>query len=195
MQPNQNTEHPQVVEFSSVNLVSSPEQAVPLVTPVPRALHPSVLAERQAAQLQPNHLDQMLAGTHPSQQSQPVQEDEEEEMGLPENFDTFETKEHGTGLELQAFGEGCLECGHLIPKYETTYDACHWTKGNNLCPAMTARIVFVGLKKSYIRRIQKAQSDLNFRRVMKLLKEVENHDELSDSEKAEVYSATGVIGS
>lgn len=84
--------------------------------------------------------------------------------------DTF----NGTAFEVRLYGEGCTECGHLVPSYEEKQTECHFSAGNQFCPAAFTRIVFVGHRQRLVARLQKAQKSGDSNRLIKHLSALES---------------------
>lgn len=59
---------------------------------------------------------------------------------------------------LALYTKNCLNCSHLVETGKIAYSKCHWTKGNNLCPAKDLAIVIVGKAKRYSDLVKKARS-------------------------------------
>lgn len=62
---------------------------------------------------------------------------------------------------LALYSTKCKRCGHLDPDEKRKFTACHFDKGNTLCPASEVRIVVVGQATSYARQVRKARDERN----------------------------------
>ena len=96
----------------------------------------------------------------------------------------------GHAFEVKMYGEGCLECGHLIPSCEEKQSVCHFSNGNQFCPAASVRVVFVGQRMRFINRLKKAQAAKDANRVMKVLQDLEKE---SIEDKTYVLEQVGLL--
>jgi hypothetical protein len=126
---------------------------------------------------------------------QPVEEVDTEAvtLSLPPTIEFMENVKDtfaGHAFEVKLYGEGCLECGHLVPSCEEKQTKCHFSNGNQFCPAASIRVAFVGQRMRYINRLKKAQAAKDANRVMKVLQDLENE---SIEDKTYVLEQVGLL--
>lgn len=108
---------------------------------------------------------------------QEVTEETQITLGLPPTIDVLENVPdtfNGTAFEIRLYGEGCTECGHLVPSCEEKQTTCHFSAGNQFCPAAFTRIVFVGHRQHLLAKLRKAQQAKDVNRILKQLASLEN---------------------
>jgi hypothetical protein len=93
---------------------------------------------------------------------------------LPINLDMEETDRNPEKVlfVLKAFSSGCMECSHLQvdPTLEDSGPMkCHFTNGNEHCPARACRIEFVGEKVVFISKFKHAREANDSNRILRLM--------------------------
>lgn len=99
----------------------------------------------------------------------------------------------GDAAVIQLYGEGCLECGALVPEYtnpEQEMPRCHFNVGNVYCPAGHIRIEFVGERRRAVSRIMKAKETGDTGRLLKALASL---DAFAEAERKEILLEVGII--
>lgn len=117
--------------------------------------------------------------TRVGQHAEPAEPEESTGVAIPPTMDVLENVPNtinGTAIEVRLYGEGCLECSHLIPSAEEAQNKCHFSNGNQFCPAGFHRIVFVGTRMRYVQRINKYRASGESNRMLKVLNELEAED-------------------
>lgn len=101
---------------------------------------------------------------------------------------------NGSCFTLAVYGEGCLECGSLIPTLQdseaTSEPECHFRFGNIHCPAAYHRIQIVGTRILALDRVRKAQLSGDSNR---LLRQLTKLDSLSIEDKNFVLKEIGLF--
>lgn len=64
-----------------------------------------------------------------------------------------ESKEH-----LALYSSLCKKCQHLDPDESKRYTKCHYSKGNDFCPAKEIQIVIVGKAHKYAQQVIAARN-------------------------------------
>ena len=131
----------------------------------------------------------------PSGQEQEQEDDATEAvtLSLPPTIEFVEDVKDtfsGHAFEVKLYGEGCLDCGHLVPSCEAKQSVCHFSNGNQFCPAASVRVVFVGQRMRFINRLKKAQAAKDANRVMKVLQDLEKE---SIEDKTFVLEQVGLL--
>ncbi len=80
----------------------------------------------------------------------------------------------------------CMTCKHLSETGTVAYVKCHYSKGNEQCPASEVRFVVVGEALDYARRVLRARDKRFPNREAKLMKHVANQ---SEAFRAKFYDA------
>ncbi len=116
-------------------------------------------------------------------------------LGLPPTLDYIENVKdtvNGSAFEIQLYADGCLDCKHLVPSAEESFDDCHFSQGNRYCPAGWHRIVFVGHRMRMVERVRKAQAKKDTNRLLRVLSDLEKE---SLEDKIYVLTAVGLMPS
>lgn len=58
---------------------------------------------------------------------------------------------------LALFSQDCKRCKHLDPAEKTAYTQCHFSKGNEYCPASDIQIVVVGAAYRLAKQLRAAR--------------------------------------
>ncbi len=105
----------------------------------------------------------------------PAEKDGSAQFELPICLDTEETTDNPASIKLvvEAFNKNCLKCSHLIPEASTEFETCHFSQGNTSCPAQSVKIVFVGMRQHYVKRLQEARDTQDSNRVLRILAKLE----------------------
>lgn len=106
-------------------------------------------------------------------------EDEPVVMGLPPTLEFREDVPNtfsGNAFEVRLYGEGCLDCKHLVPSAEEAENDCHFSNGNSFCPAAFTRVVFVGHRMRYVSKINKYKASGNTNLLLKVLGDLEKEE-------------------
>ena len=61
---------------------------------------------------------------------------------------------------LALYSSNCLKCSYLIEGASKKFK-CHYSKGNEQCPASELRITITGKSEQFIKRLRKARSTRN----------------------------------
>jgi hypothetical protein len=97
-------------------------------------------------------------------------------------------------LVIHIYAEGCLSCGHLFPSLpEDDYpknSRCHFTAGNEFCPAKSLSFIPTGHLRQTASRLAKARADADTAKLISLMKKLED---LTESERQFVLSQSGLI--
>ena len=59
---------------------------------------------------------------------------------------------------INFFGTGCLDCKHLVEGAEMDYRNCHFSKGNQNCPARSLRVQFIGERVKWESKVNKVKA-------------------------------------
>lgn len=105
--------------------------------------------------------------------------DDSSQITIPPTFEYVENVPNtfnGTAFEIRLYGEGCLNCGHLVPSEKHKENACHFSNKNPYCPAAFTRVVFVGERMNHVSRIRKAMASGDSNRLLNRLAELEACD-------------------
>lgn len=62
---------------------------------------------------------------------------------------------------LAIYSEKCLKCSHFVEGAKHTYTKCHFSHGNDFCPAKEVKILVTGRMRSLKRKLSKARSERN----------------------------------
>lgn len=73
---------------------------------------------------------------------------------------------------LAIYSSKCLKCSHLVDGGKKAYVTCHYSKGNEECPAQEVRIVPVGQAVRFAKAVKKARSKRDLKKEAELLKVV-----------------------
>lgn len=73
---------------------------------------------------------------------------------------------------LALYSRKCKTCKHLDSEEGTAYDECHFSKGNNDCPAKEVQFAVVGLARRLADSMRKAQARSDIPRQVKILQTV-----------------------
>lgn len=118
---------------------------------------------------------------------------------LPSNiqFEEADTNPEGVGVVVKIFGTGCLECACLVedPSLGSpdTLPACHFSKGQDLCPARAVRIKPVGEQVLFVRKWNKAKESKDSNRLLRLAADL---NKLKDIKmRDEIMQEIGILGS
>ncbi len=97
-------------------------------------------------------------------------------------------------MVIHLFAEGCLSCGHLIPDgNEEDYpkqSRCHFTAGNDHCPAKFISMVATGHLRQAAAKIAKARADGDSAKLISLIGKL---DKLTETERNFVMNHSGLI--
>ncbi len=58
---------------------------------------------------------------------------------------------------LALYSRNCLRCSYLVEGMEKRFK-CHYTKGNEFCPAREVRITITGKIQQFLERLSKARA-------------------------------------
>lgn len=64
---------------------------------------------------------------------------------------------NGTVFEVQLYGDGCLDCKHLVEGADVDYKKCHFIQGNEHCPAAYFKIVYIGDRVIWDKKVKRAK--------------------------------------
>lgn len=117
---------------------------------------------------------------------------------LPSNIDLEEvdTNPQGVGVLVKIFGTGCLECSCLVADPElaaipsSKLPSCHFSKGQDLCPARAVRIQPVGERVLFVRKWKRAQEAGDSNRILRFTTELTAMDA---SLRNEIMKEIGLI--
>lgn len=132
---------------------------------------------------------------------QPEAEDEtSDSVELPSNVEMNEvdTNPEGVGFTIRIFGTGCLECSCLVndPELEQIPEnklpSCHFTKGQDLCPARAVYIQPVGTRVLFVRKWLKAKAAGDANRILRFTKEL---SEMETGIREEIMREVGLLAS
>lgn len=70
------------------------------------------------------------------------------------------------------YSANCMKCKHLSETGVREFEDCHFSQGNNQCPAAEVRFVVVGEALDYARRVLRARDRRKPTREAKLMKYV-----------------------
>jgi superfamily I DNA/RNA helicase len=73
---------------------------------------------------------------------------------------------------LALYSQKCKSCGHLDPEEERKYNKCHFSKGNNECPAAEVRIAVVGEAKRLADALKRARARHDMEKEIEILSRV-----------------------
>jgi len=59
---------------------------------------------------------------------------------------------------LALYSSNCLKCSYLVEGATKKFSKCHFSRGNELCPASEIRIVITGKTSLYLQRLKKARA-------------------------------------
>ena len=97
-------------------------------------------------------------------------------------------------MVVHLFAEGCLCCGHLIPDgNEEDYpkqSRCHFTAGNDHCPAKSISMVATGHLRQAAAKIAAARADGDSAKLINLIGKL---DKLNETERTFVMNQSGLI--
>lgn len=62
---------------------------------------------------------------------------------------------------LEVYSPLCKKCGHLDPDEPKKYAKCHFSKGNEDCPAGEVQIIVVGRARKYAKQVMAARNSRN----------------------------------
>lgn len=109
---------------------------------------------------------------------------------VPETLDMPASPQQKWSVNL--YSAYCLDCDSLVQNADQvgTSKKCHFTTGNNACPAATISVVYVGLKSRLLARVRKAQESKDPSKINLALQKVHEADEATQSW---VYTQLGLI--
>ena len=70
---------------------------------------------------------------------------------------------------LQLYNANCKRCSYLDPDETKRFSSCHYSKGNEFCPAREIQIVVVGKAKRYAAQVLSARESRNAEAEAKIL--------------------------
>lgn len=73
---------------------------------------------------------------------------------------------------LALYSRNCKKCKYLDPEESKGYDECHYSKGNEQCPAKEVQIAVVGLAQRAATELKKAKAKGDLRREAKIIRAV-----------------------
>lgn len=114
-------------------------------------------------------------------------------LEFPPHLDIYQESETSQKFRLLAFADGCMECGHLIPSMGIPKKPppCHFSLGrNDMCPAESVVIQFVGARRRLVNKIRQAQREKDSNRLIHLINEL---NELSIEDKNEALKELGMF--
>lgn len=131
----------------------------------------------------------------------PTQEAEADDSGateLPSNvtWEEVDTNPQRVGFNIRIFGTGCLECSCLVedpelPKIpENKLPSCHFSKGQDLCPARAVRIQPVGEFVLFVRKWNKAKDAGDSNRILRYTKEL---GEMETDQRDKIMREIGLL--
>lgn len=88
---------------------------------------------------------------------------------------------------LAVYSLDCLNCKHLVEGAAENYTECHYTKGNDQCPASEIRIVAVGKIISYTRQLRDATDKQDTRRIARIWAKLSKESPAFQSRFHETY--------
>jgi len=191
---------PVAVKTAAVAVKSAPppkKVAAPVAKPA--VVKPAVKAAEpvQAEELNPGAAIQAIVTESPV--AEPVQEVVEDDgLELPSNIDLEESDNNpeGVGVVIKIFGTGCLECSCLVSDPELSaipnnkLPSCHFSKGQDLCPARAVRIQPVGERVLFVRKWRRAQEAKDSNRVLRFTNELAG---METSLRDEIMREIGLI--
>jgi hypothetical protein len=66
--------------------------------------------------------------------------------------------EHSEKEHVGLYSPKCKSCGHLDPDEPKKYTICHYSKGNEFCPAGEIQLVVVGKARKYAQQVLAARA-------------------------------------
>lgn len=99
--------------------------------------------------------------------------------------------ENGGNWTVNLYADGCLNCSSLVQDAADDYTnaKCHFSQGNQYCPAFQMRIAFVGRKVLAIKRIKEAQHKGDSQA---LLRQLTKLAELSETDRRAILEECGL---
>ena len=117
-------------------------------------------------------------------------------VDLPVNIDYEETDRnpHKVLFVLKAYSPACMECSHLqvdpdLP--DSGPQKCHFSNGNEHCPARACRVEFVGEKVLFVSRFKKAKTANDSNRILRMMAELSKK---SPAVRDEIMKELGLLG-
>jgi hypothetical protein len=117
-------------------------------------------------------------------------------VDLPINIDYEETDRnpHKVLFVLKAYSPACMECSHLqvdpdLP--DSGPQKCHFSNGNEHCPARACRVEFVGEKVLFVSRFKKAKASNDSNRILRMMAELSKK---SVAVRDEIMKELGLLG-
>jgi hypothetical protein len=74
---------------------------------------------------------------------------------------------------LALYSRKCKTCKHLDPEEKVAQTDCHFSKGNNDCPAKEVQLVVVGMARRFAETMKRAQSKSDIPKQVEILQAVE----------------------
>ncbi len=70
---------------------------------------------------------------------------------------------------LALYSRNCKRCSHLDPEESRAFEKCHFSNGNQECPALEVQLVVVGEAKRFASAWKKARNEGNLVRQAEIL--------------------------
>lgn len=117
-------------------------------------------------------------------------QDETVSVEIPTCIDV-QPDDQGGQWTINLYADGCLDCSSLMQGGIEDYSnaPCHFSQGNQHCPAASIKMVFVGPRVVAIKRIRAAQAKNDTQAVLRQLMKL---SELSEEDRAYVMRAVGI---
>lgn len=105
-------------------------------------------------------LDAVLQGTQQPAASE--QADTSEDDAVP-GYNRFLDLSEGETPKadicvINLYADACFDCKHLVENADVDYAKCHFSRGNEHCPASNLRIQFVGPRVKWDKKIAKIEA-------------------------------------